>query len=104
MFAAAHYAALAIFVAGCWGFGRALFLRLGAPVRRDLWLEMAMSTALGVGVFICAFQLLGIAGQLKTPGVLLLVAVGFAAACVQRPGWMREARAFEPGAALSWVD
>jgi len=28
MFAAAHYAALAVFVLGCWGFGRALLVRL----------------------------------------------------------------------------
>jgi hypothetical protein len=103
-FAAAHYAALAIFVAGCWGFGRAVFLRLGVPVRRDLWLETAMSTALGIGVFICALQALGIAGLLRAPAVLLLVAIGFAAACAQLPTWLREARAFESGPPLSWVD
>ncbi|OUM02235.1 hypothetical protein A8M77_12020 [Variovorax sp. JS1663] len=104
MFAAAHYAALAIFAASCWGFGRALFLRLGSPMRGDFWLETAMATALGVGIFICAFQLLGIAGLLKMPAVLLIVAVGFAAACVQMPGWVRQARALAPGPRLSWVE
>ena len=104
IFAAAHYAALAIFAAACWGFGRALFLRLGAPLRRDLWLEMAISTALGVGVFICVLQVLGIAGLLHAPAALLLVAVGFAAACAQMPAWVREARGFEPDPPPSWVE
>lgn len=104
VFAAAHYAALAIFVAACWGFGRAVFVRLGAPVHRDFWLEMAMATALGVGIFICVFQALGIAGLLNVPGVLLPVAVGFAAACVQFPAWLRQARTLEPGPSLTWVE
>jgi len=103
-FAAVHYAALAIFVAGCWGFGRALFTRLGAPVRHDFWLETAMATALGVGIFICVFQALGIAGLLNLPGVLLTVATGFAAACVQVPVWLRQARALDPGPSLTWVE
>ncbi|KWT64027.1 MULTISPECIES: hypothetical protein [unclassified Variovorax] len=103
-FAAAHYAALAIFVAGCWGFGRAVFVRLGVPVHGDFWLETAMATALGVGIFICVFQALGIAGLLNVPGVLLTVAVGFAAACVQFPAWLRQARALEPGPVLTWVE
>ncbi|CAN7175201.1 MULTISPECIES: ArnT family glycosyltransferase [unclassified Variovorax] len=104
MFAAAHYAALAIFVAGCWGFGRVVQSRMGSPVRHDVWLETAVATALGVGVFICAFQLLGIAGAFDTAGVLLLAAIGFAVACVQFPAWRREVRAFDPGLPLSWVD
>ncbi|VTU15590.1 hypothetical protein H6CHR_00281 [Variovorax sp. PBL-H6] len=104
MFAAVHYAALAIFVAACWGFGRAVFVRLGAPVHRDFWLEMAMTTALGVGIFICVFQALGIAGLLNVPGVLLPVAVGFAAACVQFPAWLRLARALEPGRSLTSLE
>ena len=103
-FAAAHYAALAIFIAACWGFGRALFARLGGLVHPDFWLETAMTTALGVGIFICVFQALGIAGLLNLPGVLLTVAVGFAAACVQVPAWLRQARALEPGPSLSWVE
>ena len=104
MFAAAHYAALAIFAAACWGFGRALFARLGLPLHRDFWLETAMTTALGVGIFICVFQALGIAGWLTLPGVLLTVAIGFALACVQAPAGLRQARALAPGPPLSWVD
>ncbi len=104
MFAAAHYAALAIFVAGCWGFGRAVLSRMGSPVRRDVWLETAMAATIGIGIFICAFLVLGIAGAFDTLGVLLLVAIGFAAACMQFPGWLREARASDPGPPLTWVD
>jgi hypothetical protein len=104
IFAAAHDAALAVFAAACWGFGRALFLRLGSPPRGDFWLETAMATALGAGVFICVFQLLGIAGLLNMPAVLMAVAVGFAAACAQLPGWVRQARALAPGPRLSWLD
>ncbi|WP_256856599.1 glycosyltransferase family 39 protein [Variovorax sp. KK3] len=95
---------MAIFAAACWGFGRALFLRLGSPVRGDFWLETAMATALGIGIFICVFQVLGIAKLLNMPAVLMVVAVGFAAACIQLPGWVRQARALVPGPRLSWLE
>jgi len=104
MFAAAHYAALAIFVAGCWGYGRALLSRIAAPVRRDVWLETAMATTLGIGVFICAFQWLAALGQFGLAGVLALVGLGVAAACVQLPAWLREVRAVDAGPPLSWIE
>ncbi len=100
MFAAAHYAALAVFVFGCWGCGRALLGRMAPPPRRDLGLEAAMAVALGVGLFICAFQALAIFGAFKTGATVALVAAGFVAAAVQLPLWLRERRALHAGVAL----
>jgi hypothetical protein len=85
MFAAAHYAALAVFVVSCWGYGRALLGRLAPPPRRDAGLEAAMAVALGIGFFICAFQALAIFGVFKTGATVALVVVGFVAAAVQLP-------------------
>lgn len=93
MFAAAHYAALAVFVLGCWGFGRALLVRLAPPPRRDAGLEAAMAAALGVGLFICAFQLLAIFGAFKPGATVALIAAGVLAAALQLRPWWREARA-----------
>ncbi|MBU1361816.1 MAG: glycosyltransferase family 39 protein [Gammaproteobacteria bacterium] len=89
MFCLAHYAALALFVAACWGAGHALLSRAGPPPRGDHWLSAAMSTTLGLGLFICLFQALGIVGALKAPAVLAAVALGALAALLQWPAWRR---------------
>ncbi|MDR6425358.1 hypothetical protein J2738_001487 [Variovorax paradoxus] len=99
MFAAAHYAALAVFVLGCWGFGRALLARLAPPPRRDAWLEAAMAAALGVGLFICAFQLLAIFGAFKPGATVALIAAGVVGAALQLRPWWREARALRAAGA-----
>jgi len=93
MFAAAHYAALAVFVISCWGWGRGVLARLAPPPRRDAWLEAAMAAALGVGLFICAFQALAIFGVFRPGATLALVAAGVVAAALQLPSWLRERRA-----------
>ena len=80
MFAAAHYAALAVFVASCWGFGRAVLVRFGAPARSDVWLEAAMAITTGTGIFICVFQAFGIAG-LFTPTVVVVTAKAYQVVC-----------------------
>lgn len=100
MFAAAHYAAWAVFVFSCWGFGRALLARLAPPPRRDVGLEAAMAVALGVGLFICAFQALAIFGAFKVGATVALVVAGFVAAAVQLPLWLRERRALHANGAL----
>jgi len=89
LFAAWHYAALTVFVIACWGFGQALLARLRPPVRRDLALEAAMACSAGVGLFICLFQALAMAGQLKWATVLVPLAVGVIAALWQAPAWWR---------------
>ncbi|AMM26710.1 hypothetical protein AX767_09890 [Variovorax sp. PAMC 28711] len=104
MFAAAHYAALAVFVASCWGFGRAVLTRIGPPVRRDGGLEAAMAVALGIGLFICAFQALAIGGVFGLAGVLVIVALGVALALVQAPGCLRELRTAKDTRPLPWVE
>lgn len=104
MFAAAHYAALAVFVAACWGFGRALLVRLGAPPRRDVWLEAAIAVAAGIGIFICIFQAFAIAQQLTAGVVVAAVVVGVVAAIPQVPGWLRQVKAREVSPQLSWLE
>lgn len=92
IFAAAHYAALAVFVVSCWGYGRIVLSRIGVPTPADFWLEAGMSATLGVGLFICAFQALAIAGLFGTAAVFVLVAVGVGAAALQAPAWWRQRR------------
>ena len=76
MFAAAHYAALVVFVVSCWGWGRGVLARLAPPPRRDAWLEGAVAVALGVGLFICAFQVLAIFGAFKPGATLAVIGAG----------------------------
>ncbi|MDB5828717.1 MAG: hypothetical protein JWQ73_2937, partial [Variovorax sp.] len=112
--AAAHYAALAVFVVACWGYGRAVLSRIGVPTPADLWLEAAMSATLGVGLFTCAFQVLAIAGVFGVTGVLALVAIGIGAAALQAPEWRRQMReratdaafpaTWGADASMSWLD
>ncbi len=99
IFAAAHYAALAVFVVGCWGFGRAVLARLAPPTRRDAWLEASMAAALGVGIFICGFQALAIFGAFKVGATVALIAAGVLAAALQLRPWLRELRTLRAGTA-----
>jgi hypothetical protein len=104
MFAAAHYAALAVFIAACWGYGRAVLVRLGTPPRRDVWLETGMAIATGIGLFICAFQAIAIAGWLTRGVVIAAVVIGVAAAVPQLPAWLQQVRAREVTPPLSWLE
>lgn len=107
LFAATHYAVLAVFIVACWGFGRALLARVGAPARRDAGLEAAMAVALGMGLFIVGFQALAIAGAFGLVGVLGLIALGVGAAALQAPaalGAWRTAHGTGGRAPLSWLD
>lgn len=79
-----------VFVVACWGVGGALLRRLGAPPRTDAWLEAAMAATLGVGAFICAFQVLAIAGWLRAGWVLGAVALGLVLAGLQLRAWARQ--------------
>ncbi|SCK07854.1 4-amino-4-deoxy-L-arabinose transferase and related glycosyltransferases of PMT family [Variovorax sp. HW608] len=104
IFAAAHYAALAVFVASCWGLGRAVLARFGTPVRSDVWLEAAMAVTTGLGIFICLFQAFGIAGRFTPTVVVTMVALGVAVAIAQLPAWLRQLRMREVPPALSWLE
>ncbi|WP_398501405.1 ArnT family glycosyltransferase [Variovorax sp.] len=80
-------------MAGAWGFGATVLARFGAPARRDAWLEGAIATTLGVGLFIVAFQALAIAGALRQGAVLALLGAGIVLALLRLPGWRRELKA-----------
>lgn len=104
MFAAAHYAALAVFVASCWGFGRAVLTRFGAPVRSDVWLDAAMAVTTGIGILICIFQAFAIAGLFTRGVVVAMVALGIVAAIPLLPAWLRQVRLREVPPKLSWLE
>ena len=93
IFAGAHYAALAVFVCACWGWGRGVLMWLSPPLRRDAWLEAVTAAAVGVGMFICAFQALAIAGLFRPAATVALVTLGVAAAALQFLPWRRETKA-----------
>lgn len=86
---------LALCVFAAWGAGQLLWARLRAPqgpgadpAAADPWLGLAMAAALGLGLYICAFQGLAIAGGLRSPAVLGLVGAGAVAGLLQlRAAW-----------------
>ncbi|WP_225781918.1 hypothetical protein [Xenophilus sp. Marseille-Q4582] len=97
IFAGQHYAMLALCVFAAWGAGQLLWARLRAPqgpgadpAAADPWLGLAMAAALGLGLYICAFQALALVGGLRPPAVLALLGAGGLAALAQlRAAWGR---------------
>ncbi|WP_225616866.1 ArnT family glycosyltransferase [Variovorax sp. 38R] len=85
----------------CWGAGRAVLARLRPPSRRDAWLEAAMAAALGVGLYICAFQALAIFGLFRREATLGLVGAGVVAAAWQWRGWRADIRALRAAAPVT---
>ena len=105
MFGVAHYAAAVVFAVACWGFGRALLSRIGVPPRRDRSLETAMAAAAGLGLFVCIFQAIAIAGLFGRATVIGAVALGLLAAALQAPAWLRELRSRDrPVVPFSFAD
>lgn len=83
IFVAAHYGALAFFVLTCWGFGR---VALSGTLRAhpiDAWMGHALSTTIGMGIWICALQLLGILGAMRAQWIFSLLAAGGILAAAQ---------------------
>ncbi|MEO7243226.1 MAG: hypothetical protein ABIW85_09975 [Variovorax sp.] len=86
----------------CWGAGRTLFALLSLPIGRDGQLECAIATACGVGLFVCAFQWLGIVGVLLPAAVLALLMLGVLAGVFFAWGtWRGGARRWSGEQALS---
>jgi len=82
VYAIAHYLALFLFLAACWGVGRAILRRLEArsalsePGEMPLW--HAIAATLGVGLYICVIQWLAIAGQLRYLPLIVALVLGLA--------------------------
>lgn len=74
------YGALAALVLAFWGLGHAALLALRAPPAEDRWLGWALTTTLGLGLFIVLVQGQAVAGQLHRPAlfVLLILSWGLA--------------------------
>ncbi|WP_198969039.1 ArnT family glycosyltransferase [Xylophilus sp. ASV27] len=83
IYATAHYAALAVFLLCCWGMGRWIMGRQADARIQDFWLGHALCATFGTGVFICALQLLAVAGLLLPPFILALTALGLLLALLQ---------------------
>ncbi|HEY2256576.1 MAG TPA: glycosyltransferase family 39 protein, partial [Variovorax sp.] len=82
-----------------------MLVRIGAPPGRDGGLETAMAATAGIGIVICVFQAIAIAGALNAAGVWTVVGLGLVAAVWQLPGWLRELRAGTPAPSpMSWLD
>jgi len=87
-----QYAALALCVLAAWGAGAwALALLRIAPAEApdDPWLDAGLAAALGLGLYVLAFQGLGLAGQLRPPAVLALGAAGLLGAALRLPALRR---------------
>ncbi|MCM2250894.1 MAG: hypothetical protein NDJ19_00905, partial [Ramlibacter sp.] len=93
LFAVLHYGVLLLFAASCWGYGRALLARTLRAGTVDPWLAHGLCITAGLGLWICALQLLGIAGLLRTPAIYALAAGGWMAAAHRRVAQRRAAGA-----------
>ena len=71
------YGALAGLVLAFWGLGQATLLALRAPRVEDRWLGWALTTTLGLGLFIVLVQALAVAGQLHRPALFGLLILGW---------------------------
>ncbi len=84
-FIAIHYAELSAFLVASWGIAKPILRRVNADGTVDGWLENTFACVLGLGLLICAFQLLAISGMLRTPVVWGVLAAGLVAALVRSP-------------------
>ena len=84
-FIAIHYAELSAFLVASWGVAKPILRRVNADGTVDGWLENTFACVLGLGLLICAFQLLAISGVLRTPVVWGVLAAGMVAALVRSP-------------------
>lgn len=100
-FAISHYGTLTLFVAACWGWGQTAtrWLRRASPT--DRWLSHALSTTLGMGFFVMAFQILAIGGWLRPAPIVFLVLLGITLALVS---WLRESKAPRVDRYTSWQE
>lgn len=79
-----HVLVLLGFLASAWGYGRlAIQHLLSRNAFIDPTLSNAIATVVGVALIICALQWLGIAGQLRTTWVFLLLAIGLSLAALR---------------------
>ena len=74
------------------------------PGRGDVWLDAGLAVTTGIGIFICVFQALAIAGWFTPVAVGGAVVLGIVAALAQLPGWLRQARWREAPPAWSWTE
>lgn len=100
-----HLLGLAVVLLALWGAGDAVMRRLwagapGTPGRDDPWLRMALSAATGLGLAIVALQALGVAGALRPPGTLALLAIGLVLALWRLPAQWRLLLSLPPGPPL----
>ena len=75
---------------------------LRVSFRSEMWLEAAMATGIGLGLFITAFQGLAIVGVLGTRSVLACVLTGLLLTGVQARDWLAEIRSQALGSPTTW--
>jgi len=83
VFAARHYAMLAIFMTAFWGSGQCILKRGLRTPAVDRWLDFAFAITVGMGCFILALQGLAVFGQLRRPGINILLVTGIVLALVE---------------------
>lgn len=102
IFAARHYAMLTIFVSAFWGLGQCILKRGLRTPNVDRWLDFALAIAVGMGLFILALQGLAVFGQLRRPGINILLVTGIVLAIVEL--WRLFASDKLSRAPLSWAE
>ena len=90
-FAGGQYALLAAWLIGCWGIGSALLRGVTSSAVTE-----PIAITLGIGIWICALQALGIGGALAKAPVLMLEVFGAVCSGLEIVRRMRSRRAIEP--------
>ncbi|MGJ7580428.1 ArnT family glycosyltransferase [Variovorax sp. RHLX14] len=91
-FAGGQYALLAAWLFGCWGVGWALLRGMPGSAMTE-----PVAIALGIGIWICALQALGIGGALTRTPVLMLAGFGAICGAMEVVRRIRNGRQAAPG-------
>jgi hypothetical protein len=71
-----HYIGLLSFILSCWGYGQLVKNFTNAKNEKASSLEDGIFTIIGLGIFICAFQILSIAHQFKSTQISIVIFAG----------------------------
>jgi len=97
------YGSLALLILAFWGMGQTALSLLKAPAQNDRWLQGALATSLGMGLFVVVLQGLAVGGQLTRPALFVALIVSWGLALWQTVrAWRQRAATGRPATAVTW--
>ena len=97
------YGSLAMLILAFWGLGQTALSQLKAPTQNDRWLQGALATTLGMGLFVVVLQGLAVGGQLTRPALFVVLILCWGLAFWQSVrSWRQRASTGRPARAVTW--